>query len=104
MNRRTKPRYTYLIGPNPEHLGGGWELRLLTDGKHVGGGLFKVPPADPALAAQWWNRLCHADRTYWLDLHPSGNKLNAYQSCQLSNAYTDAEDTAHDWLGSYEAM
>lgn len=34
--------YTYDILPRPDHLGGGWRLRLLQDGEEVGGGIFPV--------------------------------------------------------------
>jgi hypothetical protein len=59
-------RYTYEISRRPTNVGGGWLLRLLDNGKEVGGGVF--PPinglrVDLALAAarddaeteaQWW--------------------------------------------------
>ena len=33
--------YEYQIEPRPEHLGGGWRLRLLEFGEEVGGGIYE---------------------------------------------------------------
>jgi hypothetical protein len=37
-------KFSYEIIPRPDHLGGGWRLRLLEDGQEIGGGVF--PPVE----------------------------------------------------------
>lgn len=65
---------TYEILPRPDHLGGGWALRLLEDGEEVGGGIFPVS----------WN-IVVAGMT---------------QAEALADAFADAEAEACDWLDS----
>ena len=64
--------YSYEITPRLTELGGGWRLRLLKDGKEIGGGVFPVAPADPNRGMAW----CEA------------------------KAYDDAEREARSWLDS----
>ncbi|CDG86154.1 hypothetical protein [Janthinobacterium agaricidamnosum] len=63
--------YAYEILPRPDHLGGGWRLRLLEDGQEVGGGVF--PPVEA----------------------PDITREDA-----LADAFADAEAEAYDWLDS----
>lgn len=63
--------YAYEILPRPDHLGGGWRLRLLEDGQEVGGGVF--PPVE----------------------EEEGTREDA-----LADAFADAEAEAYDWLDS----
>lgn len=62
--------YSSEIVPRPTELGGGWRLRLLEDGKEVGGGVF--PPTD--------------------EFDDAKEALQA--------AYEDAEWEAQEWLDS----
>lgn len=64
-------KYSYEILPRPDHLGGGWRLRLLEDGQEVGGGVF--PPVE----------------------EEGGTREDA-----LADAFADAEAEAYDWLDS----
>jgi hypothetical protein len=61
--------YSYEITSRPDHLGGGWRLRLLENNEEVGGGVF--PPQTDAFA----------------------NPTDALQA-----AYFDAESEAYCWL------
>ena len=63
-------QFTYEIKARREDLGGGWILRLLQDGEEVGGGVF--PPVRGIDDPE----------------------------IALLEAYTDAEDTAQEWLNS----
>lgn len=65
---------TYDILPRPDHLGGGWVLRLLEDGEEVGGGVFPVS----------WNIVVAG-------MTPAE---------ALADAFADAEAEACDWLDS----
>lgn len=66
--------YAYEILPRPDHLGGGWRLRLLEDGQEVGGGVF---PMEAAMLEGGMTR----DEA-------------------LAEAFADAEAEAYDWLDS----
>lgn len=66
--------YSYTILPRPDHLGGGWRLRLLEDDEEVGGGVF---PVEDELVAQGMTR-----------------------EDALAEAFADAECEAEDWLTS----
>lgn len=66
--------YTYDILPRPDHLGGGWNLRLLEDGEEVGGGIFPVS----------WSVVVEG--------------LTLAEA--LAEAFADAEAEACDWLDS----
>lgn len=68
--------YTYDILPRPDHLGGGWRLRLLEDGQEVGGGVF---PVEAAVVG-----------------------LGMTREEALTEAFADAEAEACDWLDSRE--
>lgn len=63
--------YAYEILPRPDHLGGGWRLRLLENGQEVGGGVF--PPVEGA---------------------------GISREDALADAFADAEAEAYDWLDS----
>jgi hypothetical protein len=66
--------YAYEILPRPDHLGGGWRLRLLEDGQEVGGGVF---PVEAAVVG-----------------------LGMTREEALAEAFADAEAEAYEWLDS----
>jgi hypothetical protein len=53
---------TYEIHSRPDHLGGGWNLKLLEDGQEAGGGAFPAPRDDPHDGMAWWNALTEERR------------------------------------------
>lgn len=65
--------YNYEILPRPEHLGGGWRLRLLEDGEEVGGGVFPpvegIEDAKKVLQAAFED--AEAEAYTWLDTRQS---------------------------------
>lgn len=63
--------YAYEILPRPDHLGGGWRLRLLEDGQEVGGGVF-----------------------------PLVEEPDVSRDEALADAFADAEAEAYEWLDS----
>lgn len=92
--------YTYEINPRPAALGGGWQIRLLDEGEEVGGGVFPVVVEEVA-GIVWWNGLNDAERARWLQQSEGlGTAANAYVAYLRAQAYSDAEETAVEWLNS----
>jgi hypothetical protein len=95
--------YSYTVEPRPDHLGGGWRLRLIEDGQEVGGGVFPAPARDPVEGIDWWNELSEADRGYWLKQAIEPTAAEAFNAYLVASALADAEEEAQDWINSRSA-
>jgi hypothetical protein len=66
-------KFSYEILPRPDHLGGGWRLRLLEDGHETGGRVFPpvegIEDAKGALQAAFED--AEAEAYAWLDTRES---------------------------------
>lgn len=94
-------KYTYEIMPRAREVGGGWKLRMLEDGKEVGGGVFPAV-VDEVAGIAWWNGMREEERAWHLQqCAPNvATAANAYAAFLLVEAYNDAERTATDWLST----
>lgn len=77
--------YSYEITPRPDHLGGGWRLRLLEDGEEVGGGVF--PPVDGIEDAQEALQAAQdeamGEALDWMDSHSPGGYTGSWPGVRL---------------------
>lgn len=85
--------YTYEINPRPAALGGGWQVRLLDEGEEVGGGVF------PGVRGSGRHRLVERIKQC-----RAGTAANAYVAYLRAQAYSDAEETAAEWLNSRNSL
>lgn len=100
MMDKESVKHSYEINPRPIELGGGWRLRLLEDGKEVGGGVFPVEQNEVS-GIVWWNGLNDAERAEWLKRADLPTAADAYLAYLKDEAYTDAESEAYSWLDSH---
>lgn len=93
------PVRTFAIEPRAADLGGGWKLRLLSDGEEVGGGVFPADPSeDPQAGIAWWNELPEAVRAEWMvKAGNTGRVADAYGAFLTDEAHGDAEAQGWDW-------
>jgi hypothetical protein len=91
--------YDFDILPRTDEPGGGWTLRLLEDGKEVGGGVFSLV-VDQGAGVVWWNHLTGAERTLWLRRAPMPTALDAYATYRSGAVWRAASDAAGAWLDS----
>lgn len=57
---------SYELNPRTDEMGGGWQLRLLEDGRAVAGGAIPVIADNPQGSMVWWNSMPEQDRAHWL--------------------------------------
>lgn len=91
-------RRTYEIRPQPEALGGGWNLILFEDGQEVGGSAFPLPQDDPQAGMTWWNAMTDERRAHWLMMAASAMPAAARHAYLLAEAYNEAFDQGELWV------
>lgn len=93
------PVRSFTIEPRAANVGGGWKLRLLSDGEEAGGGVFPVDPnEDPEEGAAWWNGLPEDERVQWMaKAGNTGRVVDAYGAYITHESWLDAEQEGHDW-------
>lgn len=82
---------------------GGWQVRLLKDGKTVQESVFTVPRSSPAMANAWWDMLPLADRQYWMAQTQSTAPGEVHQAFLKKEAWHDAVQAAGEWLSTRPA-
>lgn len=93
--------YDYELTRRAAALGDGWNLKLLQDGEHVGGGVFPLAwPETPEQSMTWWNAMSEAERAHWLAVARSARPVDARYACLLEEAHLDAIEEAETWLAS----
>jgi hypothetical protein len=95
----TSARHDYEILPCSAEAGGGWKLRLLTDGVEVGGGVFPVM-IDQGGFLPWWQGQTEMQRAQWLLRTTTGSAAEAYLIHLRDEAWHQAAQTAGEWLDS----
>lgn len=86
-----------------ETMAGGWQLRLLEDGKQVGEAIFNVPQSTPSLAHAWWDTLALPERQHWIVQAQSSSPGEAHQAFLKKEAWHDAVQAAGEWLSTRPA-
>lgn len=94
--------YDYSIVRRADEIGGGWQLRLLEDGKEVGGGVFSVT-RDDAGAAAWWAKESDLAKQFWERRTKGGTPEDAYFEHLHDEAWHDATGAAGEWLDTRPA-
>lgn len=95
----TSAWHDYEILPRSAEAGGGWKLRLLTDGVEVGGGVFPVVIDDQGFLP-WWQGQSELQRTKWLMRTTTSAAAEAYLLYLRDEAWHDATEAAGEWLAS----
>lgn len=93
------PERTFTVEPRTAELGGGWKLRLLSDGEEAGGGVFPADPnEDPQAGKDWWNGLPEDQRAGWMaKAGNTGRAVDAYGAFLAEEAHDEAEQQGWEW-------
>lgn len=94
-----QPERTFTIEPRSAAVGGGWKLRLLSDGEEAGSGVFPADPnEDPEAGTEWWNDMPEEQRAEWMaKAGETGRVVDAYGAFLTEEARQDAEQQGYEW-------
>lgn len=98
----TDIRYSYMIEPRPDEVGGGWSLRLFDGEEEVGGGVFPLPAVTADDVRAWWTELGEVGRAYWHGMAHSPDPFKVHRTYLLAETHADAEAAGNSWAEGRE--
>ncbi|WP_175785295.1 hypothetical protein [Burkholderia ambifaria] len=90
---------SYEILPRAAAVGGGWRLRLLENGKEVGGEVFSADPtAAVCTSAAWWKCQHEDERAKWAKEAGTASVDDAFSAYLSFDGHCIAETLGENWV------